>query len=380
MAALTEEQSLIRDQAKSWATEQAPVGAFRKMRDADAPLRYDGQTWQSMVEMGWTGIIVPEAYGGSDLGYLTFGVVLEELGRQLTASPLLASALVGTSAICLGGSEAQQQALLPGVVDGSVILTLAVDEGPRHDPTQIQTSAAADGGGFTLTGDKTFVLEGMAATTFVVVARTSGKAGDRTGLSLFLVPADAAGVTRSAMDTVDSRGYATLSLQNVAVGADALLGTLDEGSDVLDQVLDRARAGLSAEMLGSAAQAFDMTLEYLKTREQFGRVIGSFQALGHRAAELFSAMELARSCAEASLQTIDAGGDAASVAEMSSLAKCRVGEFLFDMSNQLIQIHGGIGMTDEFDAGLYLKRARALEQTYGNRAFHRDRYARILGF
>ncbi len=380
MAALTEEQSLIRDQAKSWATEQAPVSAFRKVRDSNVEARYEPQTWQSMVEMGWTGILVPEAFGGSDLGYLTFGVVLEELGRQLTASPLLASGLVGTSALLLGGNDAQQQAFLPALVDGSQILTLAVDDGPRHAPTNVALPAKATDAGFELSGTKTFVLEGMAATTFVVAARTSGAAGDTQGISLFLVPADAAGVSRSAMHTVDSRGYAQVSFAGVAVSADAVLGDVDNGFALLEQILDRGRAGLGAEMLGTSAQAFDMTLDYLKTREQFGRVIGSFQALGHRAAELFSSLELARSVTEGALQTLDAGGDPGSVAEMSSLSKCRVGECLQRMSNQLIQIHGGIGMTDEFDAGLYLKRARALEATFGNRAFHRDRYATALGF
>lgn len=380
MAALTEEQSMIRDQAKSWATEQAPVGAFRKLRDSGIVERYEPQTWQSMVEMGWTGILVPEAFGGSDLGFLTFGVVLEELGRQLTASPLLASGLVGTSAVLLGGNDAQQQALLPALVDGSQILTLAVDEGPRHAPASVALAAVAKDGSFELSGDKTFVLEGMAATTFVVAARTTGVAGDTAGVSLLLVPADAAGVSRSAMQTADNRGYACVSFDGVTVGADAVLGNVDEGFGLLEQVLDRGRAGLGAEMLGTSAQAFDMTLDYLKTREQFGRVIGSFQALGHRAAELFSSIELARSCAEGALQTLDAGGDPDSVAEMSSLSKCRVGECLHRMSNQLIQIHGGIGMTDEFDAGFYLKRARALEATFGNRSFHRDRYARQLGF
>ena len=177
---------------------------------------------------------------------------------------------------------------------------------------------------------------------------------------------------------MDSRGYANVSFDNVSVGPDAVLGEVGQGGALLDAVLDRARAGLAAEMLGTAAQAFDMTLDYLKTREQFGRLIGSFQALGHRAAGLFTKMELARSCMEAALAAIDSGADNA--AELCSLSKCRVGDFLHEMSNQLIQIHGGIGMTDEFDAGFYLKRARVLESLYGNQAFHRDRFARLSGF
>jgi alkylation response protein AidB-like acyl-CoA dehydrogenase len=378
MAALTEEQTLIRDQAKAWVTEQSPVGKFRALRDSGLPAAYWPETWASMVEMGWTGILVPETYGGSDLGYLTFGLILEELGRQLTASPLLASALVGTSALLLGGSETQKNDWLPKIVDGSAILTLAVDEGPRHGPARTALEARPSGAGFVLNGAKQFVLEGMAATAFVVAARTSGAAGDTSGISLFLVPAASGGLTRTALKTADSRGYADLSLQNVTVGEDALLGTLDQGFPLLDAILDRGRAGLAAEMLGTSSRAFDMTLDYLKTREQFGQVIGSFQALGHRAAGLYSGLELARSCAEAALQAIDARAD--NVAELCSLAKCKVGDHLHLMSNDLIQMHGGIGMTDEFDAGFYLKRARALESTFGNQAFHRDRYARLLGF
>ena len=378
MAALNEEQTLIRDQASSWASNQAPVQAFREMRDAQAPTCFTSATWNEMVEMGWTGIIVPEAYGGSDLGYLTFGVILEQLGRQLTASPLLASALVGTSAVLLGGSESQKQALLPALVEGKEILTLAVDEGPRHAPQRTGLGATVEGDGFVLNGTKTFVPEGMAATQLIVAARTQGTPGDEVGITLFLVPTAAPGVHQERMHTMDSRGYTNVKLEGVAVGADAVLGTVDQGFELLDAILDRARAGLGAEMLGTAAQAFDMTLEYLKTREQFGRVIGSFQALGHRAAELFTGLELARSCMEAALQSID--NDSADIAQMASLSKARVGEYLHLMSNQLIQIHGGIGMTDEFDAGFYLKRARVLETLWGNPAFHRDRYARQLGF
>ncbi len=378
MAALTEEQSILKDQAKAWATEQAPVLKFREMRDSGVENRFVDTTWQSIVEMGWTGIIVPEQHGGSDLGYLTFGVVLEELGRQLTASPLFTSALVGASGLVLGGTEAQQAEYLPKVVDGTEILTLASDEGPRHAPSDVSTSASADGEDYVLNGTKSFVVEGLAATTFLVVARTSGAQTDESGLTLFLVDGATEGVSREALHTVDSRGYANIELANVRVSGGQVLGEVDQGHALLEQILDRARAGIGAEMMGTAAQAFDMTLEYLKTREQFGRVIGSFQALGHRAAGLFSNMELSRSCAEAALQAIDAGAD--NVPEMASLSKARVGEFLHEMSNQLIQIHGGIGMTDEFDAGFYLKRARVLESLYGNQAYHRDRYARVLGY
>lgn len=378
MAVLSEEQSLLRDQAQAWTRAEAPVQTFRAMRDSGAENGYLPATWEQMIEMGWTGILVPEACGGSDLGYLTFGVVLEELGRQLTASPLFASALVGCTALRLGGSDEQQREWLPKVVDGSVILTLAVDEMSRHDPRRIAFEASRSGGGFSLSGRKEFVLEGGAATHLVVAARTGGTPGEAPGITLFLVPADAPGVSRQRLCTADSRGYANVTFDAVATGAEHVLGRVDDGFEVLEAILDRARAGLAAEMLGSAAQAFDMTLEYLKTRVQFGRVIGSFQALGHRAAGLFGDMELTRSCVEAALQTIDAG--AGDVAQACSLSKCKAGEFLHRMSNEMIQIHGGIGMTDEFDAGFYLKRARAMETIYGGQAYHRDRYATLLGF
>ncbi len=376
MAALTEEQSMIRDQAKSWITEQAPVQKFREMRDSGVPARFIPETWSAMIEMGWTGIIVPEQYGGSGLGYLTFGVVLEEVGRQLTASPLFASALVGASAILLGGNESQKQSWLPRIVDGSEILTLAVDEGPRHAPSKVALTAAKTDSGFRLSGDKTFVHEGMTATTLVVAARTSGEG--EPGITLFIVATDTAGVSREQVNTVDSRGYANVHFDGVEVNQDAILGDLDNGYDLLDAILDRARAGLAAEMLGTAAQAFDMTLEYLKTRKQFGQVIGSFQALGHRAAGLFGQLELSRSCVEAALQAIDA--DAENIPVMTSLSKAKIGDFLHEMSNQLIQIHGGLGMTDEFDAGFYLKRARVLEAAFGNQSFHKNRYAVLNGF
>lgn len=378
MAVLTEEQSLIKDQASAWVLAKAPVSSFRALRDNHPGQAFAPDTWKAMVDMGWSGILVPQQYGGSDLGYLTCGLILEQLGRQLTASPFFSSSLVGATALLLAGNPAQKEAILPGIVNGSEIVTLALDETSRHQPHRTAMQAVKSGGGFTLDGSKTFVAEGMCATQYVVAARTSGQPGDANGISLFLVPADASGITRSALPAIDSRDYARLTFTNVAVDSTALLGALDAGMPVLENILERARIGLAAEMLGTASQAFDMTLDYLKTRVQFGKVIGSFQALGHRAASMYSLMEQSRSCVEAALQAVDAGAD--NVPELASLAKCQVGKFLFAMSNELIQIHGGIGMTDEFDAGLYLKRARVLEASFGNRAWHRDRYARLAGF
>ncbi|MDB5447137.1 MAG: acyl-CoA dehydrogenase [Phenylobacterium sp.] len=378
MAVLTEEQSMLRDQARAWAQEKAPVTAFRKMRDAGAPLGYDPATFADIAAMGWAGVIIPEVYGGSDFGYLSLGLILEETGRTLTASPLLASGLAAASALILGGSDAQKQQYLPKIAAGELVATLAVDEGTRHAPEKVALKAVRSDGGYTLSGDKAFVLEGMAAGLLVVSARTSGRPGETDGISLFLVPADAAGVARKPLKLVDSRGAADVSFKDVQLGAEALLGEEGKGWALLDKVLDRARAGLAAEMLGSALQAFDMTLDYLKTRVQFGQVIGGFQALQHRAARMFGELELSRSCVEAALSAID--DDAPDAAELCSLAKAHVGDTLFLVSNELIQMHGGIGMTDAHDAGLYLKRARAAEAAFGARAYHRERFARLNGF
>src|SRR3984957_17458190 len=347
MAVLTEEQSMLRDAARTWTQEKSPVSAFRKMRDSGQALGYDPAAFAEMAEMGWTGVIIPEEYGGSDFGYLSLGLVLEETGRTLTASPLLATALASASALILGGTSAQKEAWLPKIASGEAVATLAIEEGPHHAPEKVALAATKSGAGYSLSGTKTFVLEGMAAAVFVVSARTSGKAGDKTGVTLFLVPADAKGVTRKALKLADSRGAAIVTFENVEVGADAVLGEADKGFELLVQVPDRARAGLSAEMLGAAVQAFETTLDYLKTRVQFGQVIGSFQALQHRAAKMLTELELSRSAVEAALIAID--NDSPEVPELASLAKARMGDTFHLVSNEMVQMHGGIGMTDAHD-------------------------------
>ncbi|MCA6314835.1 MAG: acyl-CoA dehydrogenase family protein [Phenylobacterium sp.] len=378
MAVLNEEQSMLRDAAKSWTQEKSPVTAFRKMRDSGVEIGYDVNAWNEMAEMGWAGVIIPEEYGGSAFGYLSMGLILEELGRTLTASPLIASGVGAASALVLGGSDAQKSEWLPKIADGSVVGALAVDEGPHHAPEKVALAATKSGAGYSLSGTKTFVIEGLAANLLVVSARTSGKPGDKDGITLFLVPADAKGVSRKRLALADSRGAANITFDKVEVGADAVLGAVDKGGDVLEKTLDRVRAALAAEMLGSANQAFETTLDYLKVRVQFGQVIGSFQALQHRAAKMFTDLELARSAVEAALQAIDA--DSPDVAELVSLSKAKMGDVFHLVSNEMVQMHGGIGMTDAHDAGFYLKRARAAEAAFGSQSYHRDRYARINGY
>lgn len=378
MANLTEEQTLLRDAAKSWVAEKSPVTEFRKLRDSGNREGFDRAAWSEICEMGWAGILVPETYGGSGLDYLTMGLVLEELGRTLTASPLFATSLVATSALLLAGTDDQKQAWLPKFASGKALGALAVDEAAHHAPAQIDMKGTRSGRSWTLSGKKTFVLDGGVADVLVTVARTGGKAGNEDGLTLFLVPGTAKGLTRTKLRSVDSRGVANIAFDNVAVGAGDVLGTVDHGFSTLDAVLDRARAGLAAEMLGQASQSFDITLDYLKTRTQFGQVIGTFQALQHRAAKMFTDLELARSCVEAALIAIDRGAN--DVPQLCSLAKARAGDVCHLVSNEMVQMHGGIGMTDAHDAGLYLKRARAMEATFGGSSFHRDRYAHLLGF
>jgi alkylation response protein AidB-like acyl-CoA dehydrogenase len=378
MAVLTEEQSMLRDSARAWTQEKSPVSAFRKVRDSGGPLGYDPAAFAEMAQMGWAGVIIPEEYGGSNFGYLSLGLILEETGRTLTASPLLATAAAAASAIILGGTDRQKETWLPKIAAGELVATLAVDEKPHHAPRAVALAAQRDGEGYRLTGAKTFVLEGMAAGLFVVSARTSGAANDKDGITLFLVEAGAKGLGRKALKLADSRGAASLAFEDVHVGLDAILGEEGTGWELLEKTLDRARAALTAEMLGAAVQAFETTLDYLKTRVQFGQVIGAFQALQHRAAKMFTDLELARSCVEAALTAID--NDSPETAELVSLAKAKVGDTLHLVSNEMVQMHGGIGMTDAHDAGLYLKRARAAEATFGNQSYHRDRYARLQGY
>ena len=377
MAVLTEEQTMLRDAAKGWTTDSAPVGALRKLRDGKSGAGFDTATWAEMGQMGWAGVIVPEEHNGSAFGYLGLGLVLEETGRNLVASPLLSTALIAASALTLAGTDAQKTTWLDKIALGEAVATLAIDEHSHHAPLRTALAATKSGDGFTLNGDKTFVIDGEVADLLIVAARTRGKPGDADGLTLFLIPGDASGVTRAHLALADSRGAAKITFTDVQVGADAVLGEVDKGWAALEPVLDRAYIGLAAEMLGTANAAFDITLDYLKTRTQFGQVIGTFQALQHRASKWFTDLETTRSCVEAALEALDAGGDTRALA---SLAKAKASEVLHLASNEMVQMHGGIGMTDAHDSGLYMKRARVAEALFGGASFHRDRYATLQGF
>lgn len=372
-----EEQIILREMAHNWAQRDTPVRAFRDMRDGDHSNGFSDATFKSVANMGWTGALISEDYGGSDVGYMGFGAVVEELGRMLVAAPLLGSAVGTVAALTLAGSDAQKSTWLPGIAAGEVIGALAIDESNRYAPAKIGMRAEAKDGGYVLSGDKRLVHEGGAANVLIVAARTSGVDAADDGVTLFVVPADSAGISRERRQLIDSRGYADIRFDQVVVDAADVLGTVGEGRTVLTQVTDRVSAMIAAEAFGLAVQAFETTLEYLKTRVQFGQVIGTFQALQHRCAKMFTDIQLARPCVENALHALDQNEANASAAV--SLAKATVNDLVHLISREMIQLHGGIGMTDAHDAGFYIKRARVLEGAFGTSGYHRERYARLNG-
>ena len=375
---LNEEQRMLQDSAREFLASSAPVEALRELRDARDPLGYRTDLWQQMAELGWASIILPEQYGGLDFGFMGLGVVLEETGRTLTASPLYATAVVGASALMLGGSEQQKATLLPELAAGRLTLALALEESHHHDPLGIATRAEQQGDGHVINGCKTFVLDGHSADKLIVVARTTAGESADTGLSLFLVDREAPGVQCQRTTLMDSRNAANVSLEDVAVDVDAIIGQVDQGWTILEPVLDRGRVAIAAEMMGLALEAFDRTVEYLKEREQFGALIGSFQALQHRAAAMQAELELCRSVVLQALSVVDETPDQLPL--LASLAKARLNELVKLVTNEAVQMHGGIGVTDELEIGFFLKRARVAMQIFGDTGFHKDRYATLCGY
>jgi alkylation response protein AidB-like acyl-CoA dehydrogenase len=375
---LTEEQRLLQDTARDFLASHAPVESLRELRDNKDATGYSTELWQQMAELGWASIILPEQYGGLDFGFTGLGVVIEETGRTLTASPLFASAVVGASAIVLGGSEAQKEQLLPAIASGQLSVTLALEESHHHQPTSIATTATKHGDGFVINGQKTFVLDGHSADQLIVVARTSDKPDSSAGISLFLLAPDTEGVSRQRNILMDSRNAATITLTNVEVSSDNLVGELDQGWKILEPVLDRGRIAMAAEMMGCALEAFERTIAYLKERVQFDALIGSFQGLQHRAAHMQSEIELCRSVILQALSTVDDNPDQLPL--IASLAKARLNELVKLVTNEAVQMHGGIGVTDELEIGFFLKRARVAIQIFGDTGFHKNRYATLCGY
>ena len=371
MAVLNELQSMVMDQAQSWIGDRLPVAAFRAVRDRAEPKGFDPDAWAEVADLGWCGIAVPEAAGGSGLGYLSLGLIVERLGCSVGSLPLAATT-VAADALVLGGSASLRDAWAPGLISGEAIGALAVDEGPRHAPEAITTTAVrTTDGGWRLNGVKRFVAEGMSAALLIVAARVE----DQT--ALFAIDTRTAGVDRTPRRLTDFRDHADVVLSDVLVEADSRLVHPDGDAALIEHVLDRARALAAAELLGLSTGAFDTTLDYLKTRVQFGQTIGAFQALQHRAADLYTHIELARSAVEAALGAIDR--NAPDRAILVSIAKAVAGDTANLATREMIQLHGGIGMTDVHDAGFYIKRSRVLEAAWGSAAWHRDRFGRLIG-
>ena len=375
---LNEEQQMLKESAQGFLAEFAPIAELRKQRDAGSQTGYADNLWGQMTDMGWAAILVPEAYGGLEFGHVGMGQIVEQTGRTLTASPLFATAVLGVTAINAAGSEAQKTELLGAIAGGEITTALAVDEKIHHTPTQISMAAVKQGGGYVLNGAKRFVADGSIADKLIVAARTSGEAGDMQGISLFVVDRTAAGVEVERVEMTDTRNYANINFSNVEVAEAALLGEEGKGFKALSTTLDAGNIYLSAELLGMAQQSFEMTLQYLKERKQFGVLIGSFQALQHRAADWWSQVELCKSVVLKSLQAMDEGDKRAPV--LASVAKAKLCEVAELSTNEAIQMHAGIGMTDEYDIGFFIKRSRPAQMMFGDSSYHTDRFALLSGY
>ena len=366
----TEDESLLRDAARGFLDDTAPLSAFRANRDAGRG--HDPALWAEMVRMGWAGVLVPEAHGGADMGHRAAGILAEEMGRTLVASPYLSTAVIAASALRASGSDR-----LSAIAAGNATYALAIDEGAKHNPAATALAARAEGNGFRLNGAKTFVADGSAATRLLVLARTSGSAGDVHGLTLFDIDATGAGIETAPAQSIDARDFARIAFDNVTATGDDVVGELGDGLTALAPGLRAGQAALAAELTGLAGGISAMTLDYLKERRQFGRTIGSFQALQHRAAHLFAEIEVTASAIAHAGRALDADDGSSDLAV--SLAKARATQTAKLAVMEGIQMHGGIGMTDEHDAGFFMKRARVGAEWLGDYGYHAAIVARHRG-
>src|SRR6201996_4243234 len=375
---LTEEQSMLRDSARGLISDKAPVSHLRQLRDNKDAVGFSRDLWKAFAEMGFSGLLVPEAFGGSGLGYVEAGVVMEEIGRTLMPSPFLATAVLAASALSRGGSDAQKSQHLPKISDGSLLAALAVDEGAKHRPLQTDLKAVRSGNGFKLKGEKAFVVDGHTADLLIVAARTAGAAGESNGLTLFLVDPKAKGVATERTVMVDAHNAARIEFADVAVDSDHVLGEVDQGHALLEGVLNIGRGAVASEMVGLSEEVFGRTVAYLKDRKQFGKAIGEFQALQHRAAQLYIDIEITRAAVLKALQTLD--GNIANAAAAVAVAKARAGATATRAVQEGVQMHGGMGMTDQFDIGFFMKRARVCEELFGDANYHADQLARMRSY
>jgi acyl-CoA dehydrogenase len=375
---LNEEQEMLKESAQGFLAEHAPVSELRAQRDAGSDKGYSDTLWSQMANMGWAAILVPEEYGGLAFGHVGMAQIVEQSGRTLTASPLLSTAILGVTAINVAGSEVQKSELLEAIAGGELTMALAVDETIHHDPVQTAMSAVSKDGGYVLNGEKRFVVDGSTADKLIVATRTAGSPGDMKGISLFLVDRTADGVNVKRTQMLDGRNAAIITFTNVEVSIDALLGEQDKGFAALSATLDAGNAHIAAELLGIAQESFDRTLHYMKERKQFGALIGSFQALQHRAAHWWSEIEMCKSVVLKVMQSLDEGDVKSSA--LASIAKAKLCEVAELSTNEAIQIHGGIGMTDEYEIGFFIKRARPAQMLLGGYNYHANRFALISGY
>ena len=375
---LTEEQSMLRDSARGLISDKAPVSHLRQLRDPKDASGFSRELWKTFAEMGFSGLLVPEEFGGSGLGCVEAGVVMEEIGRTLMPSPFFGTAVLAASAFSRGGNAAQKAGHLPKIADGSLLAALAIDEGAKHRPLQTKLQAVRSGNGFRLSGEKAFVVDGHMADLLIVAARSAGAAGERDGLTLFLVDPKAKGIEVERTAMVDSHNAARIKFDQVEVNADGVLGEVDQGFALLEGVLNIGRGAVASEMVGLSEEVFGRTVNYLKERRQFGKLIGEFQALQHRAAQLYIEIEITRAAVLKALQTLD--GDFAGAGAAVAVAKARAGSTATLAVQEGVQMHGGMGMTDQFDIGFFMKRARVCQELFGDSNFHADQLARMKNY
>lgn len=379
---LNQEQEMLRDSAMVFLRENAPVSQLRKLRDSGDEAGFSRELWQGFADMGFTGVLIPENYGGLGLGHVEAGVVMEAIGRNLSAVPFFSTAVLSASLLARHGSDEQKQKYLPAIAAGKIVMTLALDESSKHRPEQQALRATPNGNGFRLNGAKSFVVDGHVADTLIVVTRTAGNDRDQDGISLFLIDRNARGVEVERTLMVDAHNAARVSFNDVDADAAALIGAQGEGWSILEAALDAGRVALASELLGIADEAFARTLDYLKERKQFGKIIGEFQALQHRAAHLYTEIEITRALILRSQQMLDEGNGKGNdnASAMASAAKARAGATAALAVQEGVQMHGGIGMTDEFEIGFFMKRQRVAQELLGDTNYHANRWARLSAY
>lgn len=376
MTLLTDDQKMLQETAASFLAEEGSIGKqLRHWRDIKCKDGFGHDLWKQFAELGLTGICIPESHGGLGLGATEAALVLEEIGRNLTPSPFLTTAVVAARAL---EGTAHADRWFPGILSGDAVLALAIDEGPRHAPETTALEAKRQGNGFVLNGPKQFVVQGGSADMVITAARTAGSPGERQGITLFAVPKNAAGLEIESTTLVDSSKAARLTFTDVQLDADAVIGEVDGGWQPLSRALAAGSAGASAELVGIAAGASTMTLDYLRQRKQFGKLIGEFQALQHRAAHLYSEIEIARAATFKAAQLLDARDDEAEL--YASVAKAKAADVASLAVREGVQMHGGIGMTDEHDIGLFMKREAVLSELFGDVYYHREQVAVLSGY